>query len=118
MKYVLCNYSFNIFPCLGDGFCAEDDPAKDDENESEEHLEGFAESGKETTFGNLVGVFAVLAEKDKRKEEECVVRSPRKECPIGSMPDAGNQENDEGVTDDDAFFVTFGVGDVGRNFRT
>ena len=99
LKYVLCNYSFNIFPCLGDGFCAEDNPAEDDEEEGKENLEGFAESGKETSFGDLVGVFAVHAEEDEWQEEDCVVRAPSDKRPISAMPKAGEQENDESVAD-------------------
>ena len=103
---------------MGDGFCAEDDPAEDDENESEEHLEGFAESGKETTFGNLVGIFTVFAEKDERQEEERVVRAPSYKRPISAMPKARQKENDKGVADNDKFFVTVGVLNVGRDFGT
>ena len=89
---------------------AEDDPAEDDEKEGTEDLEGFAPCGeKAETLGaggvkiraNLVGVFAVFAEEDEREEEEGMVCAPSNKCPVGTMPEARQKEDDKGVADDD-----------------
>ena len=55
----------------------EDDPTKDGEEEGEEDLEGLAPSGEKTETGcpggvgisgDLVGVFAICAKENERKE--------------------------------------------------
>ena len=80
---------------------AEDDPAKDDKEEGTENLEGFFPCGQESTFGYLVGVFAVLAKENEWEEKEGVVGSPSYESPVRAMPETGEKEDDKGVTDDD-----------------
>ena len=55
----------------------EDDPTEDDKEESKEDLEGLAPSGEKTETGcpggvgisgDLVGVFAICAKENERKE--------------------------------------------------
>ena len=64
-------------------------------------MEGFFPCGQESSFGNLVRVFAVLAKENEREEKEGVVGSPSYKGPIGSVPETGEKEDDKGVTDDD-----------------
>ena len=95
----------NKAPCFCNALGTEDDPADDDKAEGDEHLQGFAPSGEKATFGDLVGVFAVCTKENEREEEDGVICSPRKECPIGTVPDAGYKEDDERIADDE-FFLT------------
>ena len=106
---------------------AENDPAEDDESKCQQDLEGFAPCGeKAETLGaggvkiraNLVGVFAVFAKENEWKEEEGVVCAPGYKCPVRSMPETGEEEDDKGVADDNKFLVTVGILDIGRYFRT
>lgn len=94
-------HTTDIFPCLSDCFSAEDDPAEDDKEESKEDLEGFFPCGQELSFGYLVRVFAVFAKKDEGKEKDGMVCTPSNEGPIGTMPEAGQEEDDKSVADDD-----------------
>ena len=86
----------------------EDDPAEDDEGESKEDLEGFFQRREKAEMfvavgvgirGDLVGVFAVLAEEDEGEEKEGVVGAPSDKGPVGAMPEAGEEEDDESVAD-------------------
>ena len=65
---IALTYAADIFPCLSDCFCAEDNPADNNESKGKKHLQGFTPSREKATFGDLVGVFAVCAKKDKWKE--------------------------------------------------
>ena len=121
------NQYTNVFPRLRDSLSTEDDPAEDDEEEGNEDLEGFAPSGKKAEMffavcvcigGDLVGVFAILAEENERQKEESMVCAPGDESPIGSMPKAGEEENNEGISYNNPFFVTLGVLYMGWDFRT
>lgn len=38
-----------------------------------------------------------------------MVRTPREEGPVGTVPDAGHQEDDEGIADNNPFLVTVRV---------
>lgn len=79
----------------------EDDPAEDNKEKGTENLEGFFPCGQESSFGYLVGVFAVFAKEDEREEEKCMVCTPSNKRPVGTMPETGEKENDKRVADDD-----------------
>ena len=76
-------------------------PSKDDKHKSKEHLKKFFPRRQQSSFGDLVGVFAVFAEEDEREEEEGMVCAPGNKCPIGAMPKAGEEEDGKRVADDD-----------------
>lgn len=103
-------YSADIFPGLGDGFGAEDDPAENGKEEGNENLQSFAPGGQEAEVldagsvcigANLVGIFAVLTKKDEREEKQSVVGTPSNECPVRTMPETGEKKDDKGIADDD-----------------
>ena len=51
-------------------------------------------------FGNNIGcVAAVDVAEQKRQEAERVECAPEDECPVGTVPQPGNEEDDEGVAD-------------------
>jgi hypothetical protein len=89
--------------------CTENNPAEDNEGEGEEDLDGFFPCREETSFGDLVGVFAVLTEEDEREEEESMVCTPSYKSPISSMPKARKKEDNKSVADNDPFLVSVGI---------
>ena len=76
------------------------------------------DAGSVCIGANLVGVFSVLTKKDEREEKQSVVGTPSNKCPVRTMPETGQKENDKGVADDDEFLVTVGILNMGRNLRT
>ena len=50
---------------------------------------------------NLVDVFAVFAEENEREEEEGMVCTPSNKCPVSTVPETGEEEDDKGVANND-----------------
>lgn len=112
----------------------EDNPTEDGKGEGEKHLGGFAEGGEEFCLGGAVAnyprmvfvcsgqgdggdgvaVAAVLAEEYQWQKQESVVGSPSDERPVGTVPEARQQEDNERIANDDGFpvrlFVAYAVG--------
>lgn len=117
-QQVLRKYSAEEVPSLRDCFGAEDNPANNGKGKSQEDLQGFFPCWQQASFGNLVGVFAVLAQKNEREEKQSVIGAPSNKRPIGTVPEAGKQEDDECIADNEPFLVTVRILDRSRNFGT
>lgn len=79
----------------------EDYPPHRDEGEGEEDLAGLPDGRKEAVLGDGIGLEALaLAEEDEEAEEQAVVGAPGDEGPVGAVPEAGDEEDDEGVAED------------------
>ena len=59
--------------------------------------------------GDSVAVAAVLAEEYQREEQESVVGSPSDKRPVGTVPEARQQEDNERIANDNGFLVRLSV---------
>jgi len=83
-------------------------PCNGDSGECPSHLKDFARRGQPPALGDDGGgVFAVSSAQKERDEEEGVNAAPDDEGPVGSVPEPGDEEDDEDVADG------FGLGDAG-----
>ncbi len=93
-------HSLKALPSHPNALCPENNPPNDRQEERQQHLPCFLQGREDASFGHLVGVLAVLARQYQRQEQQCVVRSPGDERPVGAVPETAQEEDDKSVSYD------------------
>ena len=96
----------------------ENNPTQYYKRKCQQYLSALFPCRQQSSFRNLIRVFAVFAEEDEREEEEGVVCAPGNKSPVRTMPKAGEEEDGKRVADDNKFLVTVWILDIDRDFRT
>ena len=90
-------HSLIILNRLANTVGPEKNPAHHDQDEGQQHLPAFLPRGQHAVLRNHVPVFPVRSKQNEREKKHRMIRPPSNKCPIGSMPQTAQQENDEGV---------------------
>ena len=84
-------------PCLADALRPEDDPADHHQHERQHHLTRLLERGQHPALGHLIRVLPVPPQQNQRQEQQGVIRAPRDERPVRTVPETAHKEDHERV---------------------